>query len=196
MFMKTPRPPARQPLPPNAKKVFDGVIFEVHQWEQELYDGTTATFERAKRDDTVTVIPVLPDGQILLIEQEQPTLEPYVSAPGGRVDPGEDALDAAKRELLEETGYEAAEWALIDAHQPAAKIDWAVFTFVAKGLRKVAELDLDPGEKIKLMPVSFEKFQQYELAEGVVGPHMMRKMLEAQIDPAKGEELKRLFSIL
>lgn len=193
--METPRPPARQPLPPHAHLAFKGGIFEIHQWEQELYDGSTAIFERAKRDDTVTVIPVLPDGQILLIQQEQPALEPYVSAPGGRVDPGEDPLDAAKRELLEETGYEADTWELIDAHQPAAKIDWAVFTFVAKGLRKVAELDLDAGEKIELMPVSFERFQQYELAEGVVGPQMMRKLLEAQIDPVKGEELRRLFSV-
>lgn len=41
-------------------------------------------------------------------------------------------FDAAKRELLEETGYEASEWFLYDAVQPASKIEWAVYTLKAK----------------------------------------------------------------
>jgi 8-oxo-dGTP pyrophosphatase MutT (NUDIX family) len=67
---------------------------------------------------------------------------------------GEDILTAAKRELLEESGYEADEFVLWDAQHPVIKIDWVVYTFVAKGLRKVADLRLDGGERITPRPVS------------------------------------------
>ncbi len=53
---------------------------------------------------------VLPDGRIILTEQEQPGKEPFIAACGGRVDEGEEILTAAKRELLEESGYEAKEF--------------------------------------------------------------------------------------
>ena len=52
------------------------------QWEQELFDGTMTTFEKLTRPDTVVVFPTLPDGKILLTEQEQPGKEPFVGAAG------------------------------------------------------------------------------------------------------------------
>ena len=150
--MKIARPPSKQPIPDDARRVFKGVLFDVYQWEQELYDGTKATFEKLRRPDTVVVFPVMNDGRILLTEQEQPGKAPFVAATGGRVDEGEDVLQAAKRELREESGYEASEFILWDAQQPVSKIDWAVYTFVAKGLKKVADIHLDAGERITLRP--------------------------------------------
>src|SRR3990167_5343878 len=143
--MEIIRPKSKQPIPDSAKKVFSGVIFDVYQWEQEQFDGTKATFEKLKRPDTVVVFPVLPDGRIILTEQEQPGKEPFIGATGGRGDEGEDILTAAKRELLEESGYEAEKYILWHAEQPVSKIDWAVYVFIAKGLKKVADLDLDGG---------------------------------------------------
>ena len=70
--MEIKRPKSKQPIPDNAKKVFGGVLFDVYQWEQELFDGTKTIFEKLKRPDTVVVFPVLDDGKILLTEQEQP----------------------------------------------------------------------------------------------------------------------------
>ena len=112
LFMKIERPKSKQPIPENAKLVFKGQIFDVYQWEQELFDGSRATFERLKRPDTAVVFGVLPDGKILLTEQEQPGKPPYIGATGGRIDKGEEPLAAAKRELLEESGYEASEFIL------------------------------------------------------------------------------------
>jgi hypothetical protein len=90
--VKIERPVSRQPIPENAKLAFKGKIFDVYQWEQEMYDGSKTIFEKIKRPDTVVVFPVLDDGTILLTEQEQPGREPFIDAPGGRVDEGEEGL--------------------------------------------------------------------------------------------------------
>ena len=171
------------------------MMFDVYQWEQEMYDGTMAVFEKLKRPDTVVVFPVLPDGRILLIEQEQPGgFGPFISAPGGRIDAGEDPLTAAKRELLEESGYEAEQYELWDARQPVNKIDWVVFTFIAKGLKQVADLHLDAGEKITPKPVSFDEFLEITVTERFSEKEVLLKLVEARLSAAKYEDLRKLFS--
>ncbi len=112
---------------------------------------------------------------------------------GGRVDEGEDVLAAAKRELLEESGYEAEEFILWDVQHPTSKIDWVVYTFVAKGLKKVADLDLDGGEKITLKEVSFDEFIDLASDQKFAEKEIVFKLLEAKIYPEKKEELRKLF---
>ncbi len=193
--MNIKRPESKQPIPTDAKRVFKGVIFDVYQWEQEMFDGTKTTFEKLKRPDTVVVFGILPDGKIILTEQEQPGKIPFIGATGGRVDEGEDILAAAKRELLEESGYEAEEFTLWDAQHPVSKVDWVVYTFIAKGLKKVAEPDLDAGEKIKLkfltlgelIKIATDKNTYFAEQEIIV------KFLEAKYDTTKLAELKELF---
>lgn len=97
-------------LPSEANLVFKGKIFEVWQWEQEMFDGTKETFEKLKRANTALVIPLV-GKNILIQEQEQPDKPgPFLSLPGGRCDESEKPLEAAKRELLEETGYASDDW--------------------------------------------------------------------------------------
>ena len=196
--MNIQRPQSKQPIPPHAKCVFKGVLFDTYQWEQEMFDDTKATFEKLKRPDTVTVFAVLPDGKILLTEQEQPGKEPFIGATGGRVDEGEDILAAAKRELLEESGYEAEEFILWNAYQPTSKIDWVVYIFIAKGLKKVADLHLDAGEKIKLYPVTFDKLVDIATNDrkNFYEKEVVEFFFEAKLDPKKMEELKELFKPL
>jgi 8-oxo-dGTP pyrophosphatase MutT (NUDIX family) len=178
-------------MPDDSKLVFKGVIFDVYQWQQKMYDGTFATFEQLKRADAVAVIPVLPDGKILLIEEEQPNYKRmHIDLPMGRIEEGEDPLHAAKRELLEETGHEASEWILFHSYQPVNKIEWAIFTFVAKGVRRVAEKSLDIGEKIELKPVSRKDFFDLVLEQDVGGPPLIRTVLEAKLDPDKSAALE------
>lgn len=188
------RPISKQPIPDNAKKVFGGVLFEVYQWEQELFDGTTTVFEKVKRRDTVVVFPVLPDGKIILTEQEQPGKKLFIGATGGGVEEGEDILSAAKRELLEESGYEAQEFILWHADHPASQIDNVVYTFIAKGIKKVSDLNLDAGERIKLFTVTLDELIEIgttnnDFYEKEIIPELFR----AKLDPKKKEDLRELF---
>ncbi len=194
--MEILRPTSQQPAPAHAKRVFQGIMFDTYQWEQELFDGTMATFEKVVRPDTVVVFPVLDDGRILLTRQEQPGTPPFIGATGGRVDAGEDILTAAKREFLEESGYEAREFVLWHAEQPVAKIEWAVYVFIAKGLTKVDDIHLDGGERIDLYPVTFEEFLDIGLAENFSEREIVPKLFEAKLDPRKKETLRERFKPL
>lgn len=196
--MNIQRPKSKQPIPEHAKKVFKGVLFDTYQWEQEMFDGTKTTFEKLKRPDTVVIFPVLPDGKIILTEQEQPGKEPFIGATGGRVDEGEDILSAAKRELLEESGYEAKEFILWDARHPTSKIDWVVYTFIAKGLKKVGDICLDSGEKIKLITLTFDEFLEITTngKKDFAEQEILAKLFEAKLDPSKRAELQELFNPL
>jgi len=192
--MEIKRPISKQPLPDHARKVFSGKIFDVYQWDQVMYDGTTRVFEKIKRLDTVVVIPVLDDGTILLIEQEQPGTKVYISACGGHIEPGEDVLDAAKRELLEEVGYHADEYVLWKAIMPSTKTDQVTFYFIAKGCKKVAEQELDGGEKITTKQVTFNEFLQLARKERFMEKEPIADLYEALLDPEQYAKTKELFS--
>jgi ADP-ribose pyrophosphatase len=97
-------------IPPNAKKVFTGIISDIYQWEQELFDGTTTTFERIRFKDGAFVIATVGE-KVIITHQEQPAHTPFIGLPGGGFDTyDEDPLECAKRELLEETGYVSDHW--------------------------------------------------------------------------------------
>jgi len=124
-----------------------------------MYDGTTETFEMIGRDHTIEVIPVM-DDKIVLIFEEQPLLPAKYSVVGGRQNKGEEPLESAKRELLEETGLVSDDWELVKQFYPYNKMDWIISRYIARNCRKVANQNLDPGEKIELKPVDFEEFME------------------------------------
>lgn len=177
-------------LPPQAKCVFKGVIFDVYQWEQEMFDGSHETFEMLKRPDTVAVITVVGD-KILVGEQEQPGIARFVSLPGGRVEMGEEPLVAAKRELLEETGYASADWEPWFSFEPHQKIEWAVHCYIARAAKKVQEPHLDAGEKITTKLISFDEFIKLSEDDHFWGSKFQATLLHLRLDPAKLAAFKK-----
>lgn len=176
-------------MPPNAKLAFKGTIFEVWQWEQELFDGTTATFERLKRPDTATVIPVVGD-KILILDEQQPGTDVFISFPGGRCDDGEDGLAAAKRELLEETGYASDDW---QVWQIGASIgdDRTLYTYVARTCRKVADPKPDAGERLLVHFISFDEMLSLSDREDFRQRHLVPDLLRARYEPEAREKLRK-----
>jgi len=179
-------------MPKNAKMVFKGEIFEVWQWEQKMFDGSVAIFERLRRPNTVQVVATVGD-KILLQNQQQPDkYEPFPSLPGGRCDEGEEPIRAAKRELLEETGYVSKYWVLWKEQNPVGKIDWTIYTFIARNCRKKQEPRLDPGEKITTRLIDFEGFLMLSEDPYFYDKSLVMPLFRARFDKKAKQELKKL----
>lgn len=178
------------PPPPNAKLIHRGPIIDLWQWEQEMFDGTTEIFECITRQDTVTIIPFLNADTVLLTKQIQPHKDPFLDFPGGRLDPGESNLDAAKRELEEETGYKAKRW--MEWHNLINKgmNRFNETLFIAAGLHNGASPHLDAGEKIELVPTPWPQFKEMCLKRQLRQPNIMLAILAMHIDPEARERLR------
>jgi len=181
-------------LPKGAKKVFTGKIFEVWQWEQEMFDGSKETFEMVKRPDTALAIPIVGE-KILIQNQQQPGKgEPFPSIPGGRINPGEDSLTAAKRELLEESGYISDNWELFKEQSPINKIVWTIYTYIARNCTYKQEPELDVGERITTKLITFNEFLDLSEHPRFYEKELVELLVRAKHDPTFKEEFrKRLF---
>jgi ADP-ribose pyrophosphatase YjhB (NUDIX family) len=136
-------------IPGKAKCAFNGVIYDVYQWEQQNFDDSVAIFEMLKRPDTVLAVCVV-DGKILVLDEEQPHRGPRVRFPGGRVDKADEStLAAAQREVKEETGYAFSNWRLITVVQPQLKLEWFIHVYLAYDVARQGGTNHDAGERIK-----------------------------------------------
>lgn len=145
--MRRTVPADAQLIPKDAKLVFKGIIFDTYQWQQQMFDDSYQTFEMLKRKDSVSIVSVI-DDKILIMNELQPGDKWRLRFPGGGVDQAEQQLDAAKRELFEETGLKFSNWRLINAYQPYSKIDWCVCTYLATENTTELNSDLNnEGEK-------------------------------------------------
>ncbi len=157
-------------IPTQASLMFKGVIYDTYQWKQQLFDGSHTTFEMLRRPDTVTTICVVGD-KIIVINDEQPHRGHRLGFPGGRVNETDpDVVSAAKREVLEETGYEFNQWKLLKVWQPQRKIEWFIYLFVAWDGKQDSGPKPDGGEKILLELLPLEYVQNLATnKKGVLG---------------------------
>ena len=192
--MRITRPKPKRSIPKYAKKVFDGILFDVYHWKQEMFDGSFKTYEVLKRKtDTVNVYPVTKEGKIILTRQVQPGGGPFIGCLGGRMDKSEDPLFAAKRELLEESGYQAKNWKLWFTVQPAEKVNWAVYTFIVKDLEKVKAPDPGSGEKIGLVEYDIDEFLKLTAKDEYRDKEVSLEVFRIYNNTKELEKLRKLF---
>ena len=131
-------------------QMVDGFL-ELRRDTVSLPDRSTATREYILHPGAVAVIPLLDDGRVVLVRQYRyPVSRVLLELPAGKLDAGEAHLACGQRELLEETGYRATEWAYAGAiHNAAAYCTESIHLWFARGLQ-AGEQSLDVGEFVEV----------------------------------------------
>ena len=134
-----------------SQELFKGRFLHAFRDTVRLPDGGEATREYVVHPGAVVVVPLLQgaDGQLRIVLERQfryPVGQVMVELPAGKLDAGEDPLVCGRRELLEETGYQAREWARAgQMHLAIAYSTEVIHIYFARGL-SLGERQLDQGE--------------------------------------------------
>ncbi|MDD5298180.1 MAG: NUDIX hydrolase [Rhodocyclaceae bacterium] len=139
------------------REVFSGRLLKVQVDRVRLPDGAEVTREYILHPGAVVVIAVLDNGKLLFERQfRYPLGRVFLELPAGKIDPGEEILECAVRELREETGYEASEWSYLGLTHPCIGYsDERLEYFLARGLTHVGH-DLDDEEFLEVLEMSVE----------------------------------------
>ena len=127
-----------------------------------LPDGKEATREYVIHPGAVMVVAELPDGRLVLERQfRYPVQSVMVEFPAGKLDPGEDSLVCAQRELLEETGYTARQWARAGVLHPVISYSTEfIDIWFARDLT-AGQRQLDAGEFLDVFSASADELLQW-----------------------------------
>lgn len=182
------RPGYPYPLPPDTKlrsldpasETLDMGRMNIVQWPQVQLDGKTIRiFKTVARPPAALIIPVDDDGRIMLVDTQQPGSAPYQGFIAGDLDPriDHDLGQGARRELLEETGYEATWFHVVYFHYFTPRWEWFAYTIIAQGCRRVTEPKLDPGELCRPFFVTIDELIGMTREEKFLYPPVMVEKL-------------------
>jgi ADP-ribose pyrophosphatase len=121
----------------SSQQVWKGRLLEVHQATVALPDGVHTTREYIVHPGAVMVVPILDDGRLVMERQfRYPMKRVMLEFPAGKIDAGEPPFTTALRELTEETGYTAREWARAGVlHNAIGYSDEVIEIWFARGLQ-------------------------------------------------------------
>lgn len=136
----------------DSREILKGNFLHAFRDTVRLPDGSSGTREYVKHPGAVCMIPLLDDGRLVLERQYRwPMQKVMVEFPAGKLDPGEDPLACGKRELLEETGYTAREWAHAGQLHPVISYSTEfIDLWFARGLQ-LQERSLDDEEFLEVI---------------------------------------------
>jgi ADP-ribose pyrophosphatase len=146
----------------SSKVVFEGRVFGVRRDSVLEPGGVKVTREIVTHPGSVVVLPVFPDGRILMIRQYRHSVRQYLwELVAGSKDPGESFVTGARRELLEETGYTARRMRkLLDLFPTPGFVSENMVIFLAEGL-KVGKAQPEADEKIVMRIFSLGEIERW-----------------------------------
>ncbi|UZG43123.1 NUDIX domain-containing protein [Caldimonas thermodepolymerans] len=141
-----------------SRQVFRGRLLDVRVDRIQLPDGQEDVREYVAHPGAVMIVPLLDDGRVVLERQYRyPLQRVMVEFPAGKLGPGEPGRACAERELFEETGYRAREWACAGRLNNAiAYSDETIQVWFARGL-SAGDRHLDPGEFLDVFTATVDE---------------------------------------
>lgn len=142
--------------------VFKGALLEVHKDQVLLPNGKESIREYVVHPGAVVILAFLDNGNLLFERQYRyPLQRVFLELPAGKIDPDEAAIDAAQRELLEETGYTAGEWEYLGVMHPCIGYsNERIEIFCARSLRLTNETQLDHNEFLEVVELTPDAAKQ------------------------------------
>lgn len=150
----------------STETVFKGKLLEVRRDEVLLPNHGKAMREYVVHQGAVVVLALLDNGKLLFERQfRYPVGRVFLELPAGKIDPGEDIDETARRELLEETGHAADDWRHLGVMHPCIGYsNERIEIFLARGVRQVAPPQLDQAEFLDVLELSVEEARAAVLA--------------------------------
>ena len=143
--------------------IYDGVILHVEKWQAQLPNGAIGVREMIRHVGASAVVPVDEEGNVYMVRQyRSPIGRHTLEIPAGKLESkSEDRLEAAKRELKEETGLEASEWVkLVDVTPAAAYTDEVISVYLARGLT-MGEAHPDEDEFLNVIKMPLDELCEW-----------------------------------
>lgn len=140
---------------------YKGKILDVELHQVELPDGSTSTREILKHNGAVAVLALTKDNEVILVEQYRKAIESNaLEIPAGKLELDEDPLEAAVRELEEETGYKVEQdqfEKIFDLHPAIGYSSELIVIYFVSGLDDQGQQDLDEDEFVNCKKYSIEE---------------------------------------
>jgi ADP-ribose pyrophosphatase len=170
---------------------YDGNFLKVSRDRVKLPDGKITQREFIRHPGAVVILALFDDGRVLLERQfRYPNDQVFIEFPAGKIDPGEESLACAKRELEEETGYTATDWHFVcTIHNAIAYSDEHLDLFLARGLT-AGDAKLDDGEFLETftatIPEMLEMVKRGDITDvkTVIGTFWLEKIAAGTWKPA------------
>ncbi len=143
----------------SSEEVYSGRLLHVYNDKISLPNGHTSTREIVRHVGAVCIVPITENNEVIIEKQfRYPFNEVLTEIPAGKLDSkDEDPLDAAKRELKEETGYTADTWTYLGIYYPTvAYTDEKIYIYMARNLHRGTQ-HLDDDEFLHYYSVPLEK---------------------------------------
>ncbi len=155
----------------SSESLIETPYFTLRSDKLRLPDGVVKdSYYVIERQDAVFIFPLTKSGEVVLVRQYRPPIEQMeLCLPAGLIEEGESPVEAAKRELREETGHGSGEWTEVItlASSPGLKNNWA-HILLAEGIEEVAPLDPDEFERLEVVKVPLEKLKDLVYSGGIV----------------------------